>query len=251
MWYNRTMIKKEYLIILTLLLFAFISCSNNQSSIITYETENTLKSQIKTKGDDILWTKELEGSLLIEDIKKNPVVLNNTLSPYIMNIISNQYEEVYPEYKSFGSLDTRNISSELKTFINSFCDHLSKNIYSSPDNYISSDFKFSYIFFVKELEDGWKKYFNLDFPFDPNEESEKEEKSAAENIEENNVYKAEKKLFNSYVPGQPFISDNYIQIPVRFFSSSGYFDAIIYINNTEPYYIYNIEIAGWENKNAK
>lgn len=242
------MIKKEYLITLILLFFAFISCSNNQSSIITYETENTLKTQIKTKGDEILWTKELEGHLLTEDIKKNPSVLNNTLSPFIINVMANQYDEVYPEYENFGSLDDRNISIDVRTFLISFCDHISNNIYSFPDKFISREFSFSYIFFIKDLEEGWKKYFNKDFPISPDVKTENEQNSAPE---ENVAPKEKKQLFDKFVLGQPFNSDNYIQIPVRFFSSSGYFDAIIYMNSTEPYSIYNIEISRWENRNAK
>lgn len=218
-------------------------CSNNQVNLITYDEENTLKINIKEKGDNIIWTREIEGNILTDNIKKNDLILNNTLSPTIMGIISNQYDAVYPVFDDFGSLDTRNLDNDVRTFINDFCSSISNNLYSMNESYFNKEYIFTYVFFVKELEQNWKKYFSIDFPV-----SKPEKNDIVSKLEnsENEADKENVNLFTSWIFGEPFNGDDYIQIPVRFFTKKGSVDVILFITNDSQLKIFNLEIKKWE-----
>lgn len=240
--------KNCFFIILLLFSLFTISCSNNQSSLITYDEENTLKININERAENIIWTKEIEGDLLTENIKKNHLVLNNTLSPTIMNVLSNQYDAVYPFFEDFGNLDTRNLSNDVRTYMNDFCESLSENVYSVNDSFFSNDFIFTYVFFIDELSKNWNKYYHTEFPvLKPETKMQNDSsfflESEAEDFE-NTKNKA--KLFTSWIFGEPFNGDDYIQIPVRFFTRKGNIDTVICLTNTSPFKIFNIEIKKWE-----
>lgn len=241
--------KKRELVYFTFIFsILFFSCSNNHNTLITYVDEETLKINIKEMGENTIWTKELEGEILTENIKKNNLVLNNTLSPTVMSILSEQYESVYPYFENFGNLDLRNLHTDLKVFLDKFCLALSEDIYNVNNSYISKNFYFSYLFFVDDLSKDWKKFFRTDFPIvKPTKESlEKAKNTGNEENNEIEQVEAKNKLFTKWVLGQPFNADDYVQIPVRLYAEKGSIDVILCLTNKTPYEVFNIEITNWE-----
>ena len=55
-------------------------------------------------------------------------------------------------------------------------------------------------------------------------------------------------IFENWIIGKPYISDNLIEVPVRIFCKPGKIDVIMYMNTQEPSALYQINFTKW-NKN--
>lgn len=216
--------KIVYLILLSVLLF---SCSNVSEVSQIVDKEATLKEIIVTKESDISWTKALEEDRLIQTIYSDKNVSGQiSLTPEVVAITSGNEKPIYPELKGFTSLDTSTISSYLLSFINDFCKSVSDNIYNGPQSYFDSNFIFNYVFFKNDLIHSWKNRFDEDFPVqDPSLVNENESKKGKETIE-----KKQKPLFEKWILGRPFIGDEIMEQPVRFYCQQGFVDVTLYIN---------------------
>ena len=218
----------------SILVLTFISCSNVADVEVVTEAPSTLKSVVLDKEFDVTWTNELEGERLSENIYSDSEHISDYyyLSPENVIVSHKDEEPIYPELIGFGSLDTRNIPSSIKYIITSFCDSLTKDLSHGAEQYFDSNYYFNYVFFKSDLISRWKSIFNEEYPL--SEKLKEDENNVSEASNDEKEVEEEKKddfiLFNKYILGKPFVADNIIQQPVRFYRNKKKLDLLIYIN---------------------
>ena len=202
------------------------SCKNTSETKLVYNDNDTIKQAVKEKEQGITWTQELEKDRLSQTINRNQIELGLEV-PYskeIYKISKTNQNPVYPEFSDFGSLDTRNIRPSLKEKMNNFCSSLSAENHSGADSYFNRKYIFNYVFFIKDLEEGWKINFNQEYP---------------EKIDEDG-------LFTKWTFGEPFIGSEIMQIPVRFYTTCGIIDITVFLNSSGNNEFYQITINRWK-----
>ena len=206
--------------------FFAASCSDNQA-VIASDPGETLRAKTAAKEADALWTREIEKERLVQTIAESGAVSSSIkLSPEAMIASLSLSEAAYPYIQGFASLDTSLMSSELQSALESFVTTLFRN--ESADASFAPENLFSYVFFLSDLKSGWKAHFGTDFP------------------------DAQTPLFTSSLYGSPFIEEAGAEVPVRFRSSGGFIDALLYFEKDEEVYtINNIEIRKWERADEK
>ena len=200
----------------------FFSCNNTTETKLVYTESDTIKKSVKEKEQTITWTQELEEDRLSKRISRSSMQLGPDV-PYskeVFKITNKNKKVVYPDLPDFGSLDTRNINSNLKEKLNNFCKSLSSENHSGADAFFSRKYIFNYVFFIKDLEEGWKSKFKQNFPDD--------------------------ELFTKWTFGEPFIGSEIMQIPVRFYSTCGIIDVTIFLNSSGNNEFYQITIDRWK-----
>ncbi len=219
---------RSYILIFStfLMISVLLSCKNNSEPKLVYTENDTIKQSVKMREQDITWTQELEKDRLTEKISRSSMELGAEV-PYnkeIFKISKDRQAPVYPEFTDFGSLDTRNLRPSLKEKMNSFCTSLSSENHSGADAYFSRKYIFNYVFFKKDLEEGWKINFEETYP----------SKVEADG------------LFTKWTFGEPFIGSEIIQIPVRFYATCGIIDMTVFLNSSGNNEIYQITINRWK-----
>lgn len=254
----------------------FFSCKNANNNELSYTNVETLKEKIAEKEATLSWTKELEGSKLTDSIEfpQDKIKQNIERERYILTIL-NESEKVYPEFENFGSLDTSSIKHDIYDRLQKFCEALNINIYNGPESFFDSQYLFEYVFFREEFKKGWEENFNQDFPHiidykpeiteatgsnEKNESKEKSETKEGDALESKNNESENKdakkmesiaqkdKLFSKWIFGQPFIFEEIIEIPVRFYCKYGSVDVTFYINTKKLNNIYLAVIDRWNKK---
>ena len=221
------------LIIFSSLLF---SCKNTSETKLVYTESDTIKKSVKEKSQEITWTQELEAERLSQKITRSAMELGPDV-PYTKEIfkITKNQSPVYPDLADFGSLDTRNLRPSVKEKLNNFCTSLASVNHSGEDTHFSRKYLFNYVFFINDLETGWKNNFDKEYPKEKSEnEKSEEEKSEGTNI------------FTKWTFGEPFIGSEIMQIPVRFYATCGIIDVTVYLNSNGNNEIYQITIDRWK-----
>ncbi len=226
--FRETLLKKtvnylKVIVSFSLLSIILFSCSNSQESKLVYTESNTIKQTVKEKEQDITWTQELEGDRLSQVINRRALKLSSSV-PYSKEIykISNYNQNpVYPSLADFGSLDTSNMGTAVKSKMEDFCKIFASKNYNEVDSYFSRKYIFNYIFFIKDFEEGWKKNFNKKLP-------------------------SGEKHFNKWLFGEPFNGSEIIQIPVRFYSDYGTIDMTVFLSAVGNNEFYQITIDRWQ-----
>lgn len=242
-------------IIFTFSIFSvlFFSCSNNDVIDEADVEYNTLKNILTEKGDDTIWTKELENDILTYDLtdKSLTVGSNIDISSEIYNLFIKTRNPAYPELFNFGSLNSSALNDSMISSINTFLAAVAKEPYSEKNTCFEEKYIFNYVFFLNNIKSNWKSKFNIDFPT-AEDYQKKEEVIETEEAEDGSLVekKVEKTvmlpdLFETWVFGEPFINEDIIQVPVRVFVSRKYFDINLYMKNKDGYPIYNINIIKW------
>lgn len=195
---------KRFFFILTLGIF-FFSCSNSPDSKLVLIEEDTLKSIISNKESNVLWTSELEGELLNQEITKFPYLAPSVKpSLNLEKALGSGKSPVLPELENFASLDFSNIPFALKEFITKFGESFCSENTAALESFFEADYIFTLKFFFEDMEQsGFKS-------------------------------------FDKYIAGRPFIFDDSIKIPFRFYENSRYADAFVCLKNRSEYKVYNI-----------
>ena len=221
-----------------LLTISVFSCKNTSDAKLVYIDNDTIKQSVKEREKEITWTQEIEKERLTERINRSSMELGSEV-PYnkeIFKISRKTRDTLYPEFEDFGSLDTRNLRSSLKEKLNNFCTSFSSADHKGADSYFSKKYIFNYVFFVKDLEEGWKINFGQDYP-----KPEKETK-VKDNEKETPVFT----VFTKWTFGEPFIGSEIMQIPVRFYSTCGIIDVTVFLNSSGNNEFYQITINRWK-----
>ena len=200
-----------------------ISCSNSQESKLVYTESDTIKQSVKEREQVITWTQELEGEKLSERITRGSMELGQDViySKDLFKISTKKPAPVYPSLSDFGSLDTSNLQPSVKNKLEQFCSAFSEAEHNGAENYFSRKYLFNYVFFVKDIEDNWKKNFGKAFP-------------------------EETALFTKWTYGQPFNGSDIIQIPVRFYADCGTIDVTVFLDAGGNNEFYQITIDRWK-----
>lgn len=182
------------------------ACSAPQNGSNQASQSNTLKTLVKTKEESAVWTRELESVRLTKSLKQTESVSDSiSLSPDVLKVSSVQSPYVYPRLDDFGSLDVTELPDAAWNKLCSFCDAVSKDLYSA-ESLFKRENLFSFVFFADDLKN---KFFDGELPASDEENTD---------------------LFTDYIPGKPFISGDDFQVPVRFFLNKDFFDSMIYIS---------------------
>lgn len=207
----------------SLVFICFISCKNTTESKLVYSENNTIKQNVKEKEHDITWTAELEEERLTKTINRNSIELGSDV-PYnkeLFKILKTMKAPVYPSISEFGSLDTTNLRIQIKEKLNKFCEALASENHNGADAYFSSKYIFNYVFFINDLETGWKTNFDSSIP---------------DTVP----------VFTKWIFGEPFNGSDIIQIPVRFYADCGIIDMTVFLSSVGNNEFNQITIDRWQ-----
>ena len=262
--------KKKYffpVIFYISLLFCFISCKVASKTELSYTNVETIKEEIAEIDKTLTWNKEIEPQRLVlnNDWFKDTVNQQIEKNIELLKIV-NTNVNVYPEFENFGSLNDSLVDVNLYNAIENIFVSISNNIYNGPETFFDSKYLYNYVFFREDLKEGWKKNFNKDFPhiFDYKDSDHEIKKNTDFNLptsEENNtkddcenkqsIQSEEKKiiqkekLFSKWIIGEPFSSEEIIQIPVRLYCKYGTIDVTLYLNKQKSNAVSLITIDRW------
>lgn len=262
--------KKKYffpVIFYISLLFCFISCKVASKTELSYTNVETIKEEIAEMDKTLTWNKEIEPQRLVlnNDWFKDTVNQQIEKNIELLKIV-NTNVNVYPEFENFGSLNDSLVDVNLYNTIENIFVSISNNIYNGPETFFDSQYLYNYVFFREDLKEGWKKNFNTDFPHifdykDSDHEIKKntdfnvptsEEKNTKDDFENKQSIQSEEKkiiqkekLFSKWIIGEPFSSEEIIQIPVRLYCKYGTIDVTLYLNKQKSNAVSLITIDRW------
>ncbi|MBP3709847.1 MAG: hypothetical protein J6I73_05530 [Treponema sp.] len=204
------------------------SCADSKSFILV-DTSETLRSQSDARDADTLWTRELEAMRLFQNIEERESIEKSIpLTPFTVIAAASNYDAVYPFLSGFGSLDTSLISQELRAVLDTFVQAILSG--QSADRCMARGSLYSYVFFMNDMQAGWKQFFGSDMP----------------------EYSESHPLFSTVLYGAPFIDEQGAVIPVRLGFSRGSIDVLLCFENAEDgYKINQIEIQKWSRAHGK
>lgn len=237
---NCYLLKKSYRSYISIfsvfLMITVFSCKNTSETKLVYTENDTIKQSVKEREQGITWTQELEKDRLSEHINRSSMELGSEViyNKDLYKISKKNRQPLYPEFSDFGSLDTRNIRPSIKDKLNNFCKNLSSENHSGAEASFSRKYLFNYVFFVKDLEEGWKVHFEEDYPTPSKETKQKEDEEASF------------ELFTKWTFGEPFVGSEIMQIPVRFYSTCGIIDVTVFLNSSGNNEFYQITINRWK-----
>ena len=250
------------------LLFCFTSCKVASKTELSYTNVETIKNEIAEIDKTLSWNKELEPQRLTSksDLFSGSVNSQIEKNAELFKII-NKNVAVYPEFEGFGSLNDSSVNADLYQTIEKLFLSISNNIYNGPETYFDSNYLYNYVFFREDLKEGWKKYFQKEFPhivdYKEQEDLQKdnteinnnnsdkntgegESERQTEQQAENKVVNQKEKLFSKWLIGEPFFSEEIIQIPVRLYCKYGTIDVTLYLNRQKSNAINLITIDRWK-----
>lgn len=199
----------------------FFSCSADSSIDLSSGAEETLRQLAAKKEEELLWTRELESVRLTKEINTSSAVSSSVkLSPEIYSVSNSDFIPLYPSISGFGSLNTTEISAELKKFLDEFSNSVAA--WKLESSYMKTSSVFSLVVFKYDVEHKWKSFFGKDFE-----------------ISEENP------LFSSFFYGEPFFEEQSIIVPVRFKNESGFIDIHLYIDKSDEFKVVQIFIQNW------
>ena len=264
--------KKKYffpIIFFISLLFCFISCKVASKTELSYTNVETIKEEIAEMDKTLTWNKEIEPQRLVlnNDWFKDTVNQQIEKNIELLKIV-NTNVNVYPEFENFGSLNDSLVDVNLYNTIENIFVSISNNIYNGPETFFDSQYLYNYVFFREDLKEGWKKNFHKDFPhivdYKDSEDSKKENTGkATQSSEENNSVEnkseeqtkqpeekktviQKEKLFSKWIIGEPFFSEEIVQIPVRLYCKYGTIDVTLYLNRQNSNAVNLITIDRWK-----
>lgn len=251
------------------LLFCFTSCKVASKTELSYTNVETIKNEIAEIDKTLSWNKELEPQRLTSksDLFSGSVNSQIEKNVELLKII-NKNVAVYPEFEGFGSLNDSSVNADLYQTIEKLFLSISNNIYNGPETYFDSNYLYNYVFFREDLKEGWQKFFHKNFPhivdYKEKDDSQKEnteikttahnktddeesgsDKQAVQSDEKKSVIQKEM-LFSKWIIGEPFYSEEIIQIPLRLYCKYGTIDVTLYLNRQKSNAVNLITIDRWK-----
>lgn len=240
MKYNICMLKKSLLLITLSILLFFSSCSNTQTAFSPLLIEETLRSQINSNQDAIIWSDEIDAHILFEekdedddkDEKESSVFSSNPEFEALirqaeqMRADAEKLQQQQQEQVGQTGLKSANKTENLYMYVTDSSD----SIYPSIPGFGSLD--------TRAVDDSVTKILNTFFV------SLQKGNIAKELFSPKRTYLSAvlEYLFLKYpapekwVYGKPFLQENEnmnsIEIPVRVWSKQSYYDVWIYISST-------------------
>lgn len=204
-------------------LFAF-SCSNSSVEKSPSEEFSTLKEETDSLNSKIRWTDEIEQGRLTGKVKTER--LGSKVKASVLSVSAKKDEDspfIYPAISGFGSLDTTLIPLNLKAKIEEFCGSFSKNgdlssVTRKESAYNLALFYYDLAFCLPAYGDFFKaETLSAESDVSVQENQEKNETGPETESDENAEPQVpEKKFFDFYKLGEPFIDGVNYEIPVLF-----------------------------------
>jgi len=196
---------KNKVFFISIICLLFIACSNSPDSQLVMIEEDTLKSIITNKEQNVLWTSELEGDVLSKNISDFDFLVSGVKGNLnLLKVMGSDNEAIFPEIKGFASLDFRNVPLVLKDFLISFGDSLCNEDALLAEKYFDSSYIFTYVFFRHEMEE------------------------------------AGIKNFSHYIIGRPYFFQDSLKVPFRFYYDKVYSDVFVCLKKSVDYKVYNL-----------
>ena len=198
-----------YMLVFSLTVF-FASCSHG--SLDTDFEMYTLRKESDDLNSSIKWEHEIESSILLQKISgADGLVKSLAGSPqYVFaSGAEDDYDPIYPQIVGFATLDMRNCPEEAKNVLDGFCTAIASS--RNAESFMAQGCMYSLVLFKYDL--GSLGY----------------------------------STFNSYILGEPFVSPEILQCPVRFLKGEDFtLDVLIYLKEDSPgfYKIHNIALKG-------
>lgn len=176
----------------------------------------TLRAESEKRSSDTSWTRELEGERLANDVQ-NPLAQGAeskvSATPEIAALFLSK-NSVYPILPDFGSLDISSFTPDVRRLIDDFCEKiLEGGAASNFSDIISDDAVFSLVFFLHDINE----IKSTVRPKSADDENDARVGEMAEEAADKTVAEATDDFFTSYIIGAPYIIEDGMEIPVRFY----------------------------------
>ncbi len=188
----------------------FSSCSHN--SLDSEFEMYTLRKESEELGASIKWEQEIESSVMNSRlIGADGIVKSLAGNPqYIFaSGAEDEYDPIYPMIEGFASLDMRNCPEAARRTLDEFCTAIASA--KNAEYYMAQGCMYSLVLFKYDLG-------NLGYS-----------------------------TFSSYILGEPFVSQEIMQCPVRFLTKDDFtLDVLLYLKEDSSglYKIHNIALKG-------
>ena len=257
--------KKRVSTILTITALSalFFSCSD-MKELKKADEEDTLRALSETLSQEIPWTSQIEADRLTRNIKTSDGILKSiALTPVIVISSGDREQEnpVYPYLEGFGSLDVSDIPLPIRSVLDSFCLSLSKD--TDADSYMSKKGLYSLALFYKDLSESASEFSDSHAEAEKTAEpkaaksEKKDEKAPAGKdgglapAEAEDGEEVQKKVFDQWIIGEPFVTASSFEIPVRFVAKSYSCDVyLFFIKEEASWKIDQIQIHKWGEGNG-
>lgn len=199
------------------------SCADGSKSLeknTATRNTTTLRAESERRSSDTSWTRELEGERLANDVH-NPLDGESKIAvtPEIAALFLSK-NSVYPILPDFGSLDISSLTPDVRRLLDDFCEKiLEGRAASNFSDIISDDAVFSLVFFLHDINEikSTVRPKSADDKSDSGGEVLHSDTTTTTVSAETSFEEAVDDFFTSYIIGAPYIIEDGMEIPVRFY----------------------------------
>lgn len=188
---------------------AISACSDLQQGKRSEDDVQTLRALAQTMAEAVPWTDELESERLTATVSvADGVDRHVSLSPlsFLAGSAARYAPPVYPFLEDFGSLDTTLIVPDVKTVLDGFCGAVCRA--ENADSFMARGCLYQLALFYRDGD--------LALPeTSPDEESDEEKPAFS--------------FFDAYFYGQPYVTGETYEVPVRFVGEKRSMDVLVFL----------------------
>ena len=186
-------VQKFFVFAVLFLSILFYSCSNSSSNL--QDEYITLQSTAENFLESTDWTDEIEGNILTQ-VVENKFNYEKTIkvSPEVISVCMEDNKPLYPSVNDFSSLDLSLFTLQQKNTVEEFCQCIVDG--KAAENFMANSHVYALTLFLYDVQDitGMNYFASGD----------------------------EEKIFTGFLIGEPFVNENLVECPVRFFYTNGY-----------------------------
>lgn len=188
---------------------AISACSDLQQGKRSEDDAQTLRALAQTMAEAVPWTDELESDRLTATVSvADGVDRHVSLSPlsFLAGSAARHTPPVYPFLEDFGSLDTTLIVPDVKTVLDGFCGAVCRA--ENADSFMARGCLYQLALFYRDGD--------LALP-ETSPDAESDEKKPAFSF------------FDTYFYGQPYVTGETYEVPVRFVGKKRSMDVLVFL----------------------
>ena len=188
---------------------AVSACSDLQQGKRAEDDAQTLRALAQAMAESVPWTDELERDRLTATVSvADGVDRHVLLSPLsvLAGAAARKVPPVYPFLEGFGSLDTTLIVPDVKTVLDGFCDAVCRA--ENADSFMARGCLYQLALFYRDGD--------LVLP-ESSPDADSDEKKPAFSF------------FDTYFYGQPYVTGETYEVPVRFVGEKRSMDVLVFL----------------------
>ncbi|MDE7228441.1 MAG: hypothetical protein K2N31_08985 [Treponemataceae bacterium] len=188
---------------------AVSACSDLQQGKRAEDDAQTLRALAQAMAESVPWTDELERDRLTATVSvADGVDRHVLLSPlsFLAGAAARKVPPVYPFLEGFGSLDTTLIVPDVKTVLDGFCDAVCRA--ENADSFMARGCLYQLALFYRDGD--------LVLP-ESSPDADSDEKKPAFSF------------FDTYFYGQPYVTGETYEVPVRFVGEKRSMDVLVFL----------------------